>query len=61
MSYSDKESMNEAVEIVSFNNPLKFSVAKNAITNTLDFQLTKINGNLPVLKDKKYATSLLQR
>ena len=61
MSYSDKESMNEAVGIVSFNNLLKFSVVKNAITNTLDFQLIKINGNLPVLKDKKYTTSLLQR
>ena len=43
ISYFDK---NEAVETVSFNNPLKFSVVKNTIKNTLDFQLTKINGNL---------------
>ena len=53
ISYFDKKSINVAVEIVSFNNPLKFSVVKNTIKNTLDFQLIKINGNLPVLNDKK--------
>ena len=53
ISYFDKKSINEAVETVSFNNPLKFSVVKNTIKSTLDFQLTKINRNLPVLNDKK--------
>ena len=53
ISYFDKKSINEAVETVSFNNPLKFSVVKNTIKNTLDFQLTKINRNLPVLNDGK--------
>ena len=38
--------------MVSFNNPLKFSVTKNTIKNTLDFQLTKIDGNLLVLNNK---------
>ena len=52
ISYFNKKSINEAVKIVSFNNPLKFSVAKNTIKNTLDFQLTKIDGNLLVLNDK---------
>ena len=30
-SHFDKKSINEAVEIASFNNPLKFSVVKNTI------------------------------
>ena len=53
ISYFDEKSINEASEIVSFNDPLKFSVFINMIKNTLDFQLTKINGNLPILNDKK--------
>ena len=61
ISYFDKKSISEAVEIVSFSNPLKFFVVKNMIKNTLDYQLTKINGNLFVLNDKKYIISLLQR
>lgn len=60
ISYCDKNSINEVVEIVSFNNPLKYSAVKNTIKNTLDFQLTKINRNFPVLIDKKY-TTLLQK
>ena len=60
ISYFDKNSINEAVEIVSFKNPLKFSMVKNTIKNTLDL-LTNINGNLLVLNDKKYSISLLQR
>ena len=61
ISYFEKKSKSEAVEIVSFSNPLKFFVVKNMIKNTLDYQLTKINGNLLVLNDKKYIISLLQR
>ena len=61
ISYFDKKSIRKAVEIVSFSNPLKFFVVKNMIKNTLDYQLTKINGNLFVLNDKKYIISLLQR
>ena len=61
ISYFEKKSISEAVEIVSFSNPLKFFVVKNMIKNTLDYQLTKINGNPLVLNDKKYMISLLQR
>ena len=61
ISYFEKKSISEALEIVSFSNPLKFFVVKNMIKNTLDYQLTKINGNLLVLNDKKYMISLLQR
>lgn len=61
ISYCDKHSINEVVEIVSFNNPLKYSAVKNTIKNTLDFQLTKINGNLPVLNDKKIHNSFTER
>ena len=61
ISYFNKKSVNQAVEIVSFDNPLKFSVVKNTIKNTLSFQLTKIDGTLPILKDKKYIRFLSQR
>ena len=61
ISYFNKKSVNQAVEIVSFDNPLKFSVVKNTIKNTLSFQLTKIDGTLPILKDKKYISFLSQR
>ena len=53
ISYFDKKSIYEAVEIVSFMNPLKFSVVKDTIKTASDFQLTNIKGNLPVLNDKK--------
>ena len=53
ISFFNKKSVNEKVQIVSFNNPLKFSVLKDTIKNTLDFQLTKSYGNLPKLNDKK--------
>ena len=52
-SYFNKKAVNEIVQIISFNNPLKFLVSKDTIKNTLDFQLTKIDGNLPKLNDKK--------
>ena len=61
ISYFNKRSVNQAVEIVSFDNPHKFSVVKNTIKNTLSFQLTKIDGTLPILKDKKYMRFLSQR
>ena len=41
------------MKIISFNNPLKFSVAKNTIKKTLGFQLMKIDRTLPPLEDKK--------
>ena len=58
ISYFDKKSINVElveiwVQIVSFNGKLKLSVVKNKIKNTLDFQLTKINGTPSVLNDKK--------
>ena len=36
-----------------FNNLLKVTLLKDTIKNTLDFQLTKIDGKLPKLNDKK--------
>ena len=53
ISLLNKERINKKVQIVSLNNPLKFTVLKDRIKNTLDFQLTKIDGNLPKLNDKK--------
>ena len=48
-----KKSANEVVKIISFYNPLKFSLAKNTIKNTLGFQLTNIDVTLLPLEDKK--------
>ena len=53
ISFLNKKSINEKVQIVWFNSPLKFTVLKDTIKNTLNFQLTKIDGNLPKLNDKK--------
>ena len=50
ISFLNKKSINEKVW---FNSPLKFTVLKDTIKNTLNFQLTKIDGNLPKLNDKK--------
>ena len=37
ISFFNKKSVNENVQIVSFNNSLKFTVLKDTIKNTLDF------------------------
>ena len=53
ISYFNKKGVNEIVQIISFNNPLKFLVSRGTIKKPLDFQLTKIDENLPTLSDKK--------
>ena len=59
ISFFNKKSVNEKVHIVLFNNSLKFTVLKDTIKNTLDFQLTKIDGTLPKLNDKQIHHSSL--
>ena len=49
-----KKGTNEAAQIISFNNPLKFFVSNDTVKNSLDFKLTKINGSLPQIRDKKF-------
>ena len=53
ISYFNKKGVNEIVQIISFNNPLKFLVSRGTLKKPLDFQLTKIDENLPTLSDKK--------
>ena len=53
ISYFNKKGVNEIVQIISFNNPLKFIVSRGTLKKPLDFQLTKIDENLPTLSDKK--------
>ena len=53
ISYFNKKGINEIVQIILFNNPLKFLVSRGTIKTPLDFQLTKIDENLPTLSDKK--------
>ena len=43
ISYFGKK-INKIAEIISSNKPLEFDVKKDTIKNSLDFQLTKING-----------------
>ena len=62
ISYFNKRGVNEVVQLISFNNPLKIFVSKDIIKNSADFQLTKIDENLPKLNDKKvYSYSLTER
>ena len=42
-----KKGTNETPQIISFNDSLKFSVSNNTVKNSLDFKLTKFNGDLP--------------
>ena len=61
ISYFDTQKINEAAEIVSSNNPLEFFVEENKIKSSLDFQLTKVNGTLSKITDKKvHKFSLVQ-
>ena len=53
ISSFNKKGVNEIVQIISFNNPLKFLVSRGTLKKPLDFQLTKIDENLPTLSDKK--------
>ena len=62
ISYFNKRVVNEVVQLISFNNLLKIFVSKDIIKNSADFQLTKIDENLPKLNDKKvYSYSLTER
>ena len=62
ISYFNKRGVNEVVQLISFNNLLKIFVSKDIIKNSADFQLTKIDENLPKLNDKKvYSYSLTER
>ena len=47
ISYFDKTGTNETPQIISFNDSLKFSVSNDTVKNSLDFKLTKFNGDLP--------------
>ena len=53
ISYFDKKSLIEIVQIVSFNNPLRLSMVEDIVKNTLNFQLTKIDVTLQLLNNKK--------
>ena len=53
ISYFGKKDTNETAQIISFNDPLKFFVSNSTVKNSLDFKLTKINGSLPQIRDKK--------
>ena len=48
-----KKGTNKTAQIISFNNPLKFFVSNDTVKNNLNFKLTKINGSLPAIRDKK--------
>ena len=47
ISYFDKKGINETPQIIFFKDSLKFSVSNDTVKNSLDFKLTKFNGDLP--------------
>ena len=53
IGHFDKKGTNKTAQIISFNNPLKFFVSNDTVKNSLNFKLTKINGSLPAIRDKK--------
>ena len=53
ISYFDKKGANENAQIISFNDPLKFFVSNDTVKSSLDFKLTKINGSLRQIREKK--------
>ena len=53
IGYFDKKRKKQDRQIISFNNPLKFFVSNDTVKNSLNFKLTKINGSLPAIRDKK--------
>ena len=53
ISYFHKKTENEIFKIISPENLLKFLVEKKTNKDSLSFQLSSVNGNLPILKDKK--------
>ena len=53
ISYFDKKSIVEIVELVSCNKSLTFSVIEDVARNPLEFKLTKIDGTIPRLNDRK--------
>ena len=53
ISYFNKKTENEIFKIVSPEEFFKFFVNKDVIRNSLSFQLTIINGDIPKLKGSK--------
>ena len=53
ISYFNKKTENEIFKIVFLEEFFKFYVNKGVIRNSLSFQLTIINGDIPKLKDSK--------
>ena len=61
ISFFNKKTENEIFKIVSPEEHLKSFVNRNTTKNSLSFQLTNINGNIPKLKDEKiYNLSLIK-
>ena len=45
--------VNDLAQIVSSSKPPEFNIEKDAIKNSLDFQLTRVNGTNVTLTDRK--------
>ena len=48
-----KKGIIETVQIILFNDSLKFFISNDTVKNSLNFKLIKINGSLPQIRDKK--------
>lgn len=44
--------INKIAKVISSSKPIEFNVKKDTIKNSLDFQMTKVNGTNVLLTDK---------
>ena len=44
--------INKITKVISSSKPIEFNVKKDTIKNSLDFQMTKVNGTNVLLTDK---------
>ena len=50
--------INKIAKVISSSKPIEFNVKKDTIKNSLDFQMTKVNGTNVLLTDKNIYNDL---
>ena len=61
ISYFNKKTKNDIIKIIDPEESLKFYVKNNTLKDSLIFQLTNINGQIPQLRDSKIYNFSLSR
>lgn len=50
--------INKIAKVISSSKPIEFNVKKDTVKNSLDFQMTKVNGTNVLLTDKNIYNDL---